>query len=171
MNRALVTAIIVLPGTVLAAVPALILSIADSSNFFRLIATPHRALFWLALLPAGAGFGLAVWTVTLLLKLGDGTPAPWDPPKRLVVRGPYCHVRNPMISGVLLMLLAESLFFQSWPLALWMTIFYGGNALYLPLGEEKDLEKRFGADYRKYKNHVPRWIPRLRPWHPEKGQA
>jgi protein-S-isoprenylcysteine O-methyltransferase Ste14 len=101
------------------------------------------------------------------MKFGDGTPAPWDPPQKLVIRGPYRHVRNPMITGVLLMLLAEALWFQSWPLALWMLIFFLGNFVYFPLVEEKGLEKRFGNDYREYKAHVPRWIPRLHPWYPQ----
>ena len=111
-----------------------------------------------------AGLGLAVWTVKLFVNFGDGTPAPWDPPKKLVIRGPYRHVRNPMITGAVLMLLAEAMLFQSWPISLWMVIFFMGNAIYFPLVEEKGLEKRFGDSYRKYKAHVPRWIPRLRPW-------
>ena len=170
MNRGLVKTIIVLPGTVLVFVPAIILAIADSSNFPDQFAPPHRILFWLALLPAGAGFGLAVWTVKLFMKFGDGTPAPWDPPQKLVIQGPYRQVRNPMITGVLLMLLAEAMLFQSWPIALWMGIFFVANATYFPLIEEKGLEKRFGDDYRVYKAHVPRWIPRLRPWRPQKDK-
>ena len=127
---------------------------------------PDRLFFWLALLSAGAGLGLAIWTSKLFLKFGNGTPAPWDPPQQLVIRGPYRHVRNPMITGVLLMLLAEAMLFQSWPLVLWMGIFFVGNAIYFPLSEEKGLEKRFGDAYRVYKAHVPRWIPRWRPWQP-----
>ena len=45
-----------------------------------------------------------------------------------------------------------------------MVLFFAGNAVYFPLFEEKDLEKRFGEDYRRYKVHVPRWVPRLRGW-------
>lgn len=104
------------------------------------------------------------------MKFGNGTPAPWDPPKKLVVRGPYRHVRNPMISGVVLLLLAESLWLQSWPIALWMMIFVIVNMIYFPLFEEKGLEERFGNDYRRYKAHVPRWVPRLRPWEPGKDE-
>ncbi len=170
MNRGLVKAIIVLPGTVLVFVPAIILAVADSPNFPDQFAPPHRILFWGALLPAGAGFGLSAWTVTLFMKFGDGTPAPWDPPHNLVIRGPYRYVRNPMITGVLLVLLAEAMLFQSWPITLWMGIFFVANAIYFPLIEEKGLEKRFGDDYRVYKTHVPRWIPRLRPWQPQKDK-
>jgi protein-S-isoprenylcysteine O-methyltransferase Ste14 len=98
------------------------------------------------------------------MKFGQGTPAPWDPPKKFVVRGPYRHVRNPMIIGVLLMLLAEAMVLQSWPITGWMIVFFIGNAIYFPLVEEKGLEKRFGQDYRQYKAHVHRWIPRIRAW-------
>lgn len=80
------------------------------------------------------------------------------------------YVRNPMITGVLFMLSAEAMLFQSWPLALWMGIFFMGNAIYFPLVEEKGLEKRFADDYRRYKANVPRWIPRLHPWIPDKDK-
>ena len=97
-----------------------------------------------------------------------GATSPWEPPRKLVIRGPYRHVRNPMITSVLFMLLAEAMLFQSWPLAWWMGIFFVVNTVYFPLVEEKGLEKRFGDDYRIYKNNVPRWIPRTRPWYPQK---
>jgi protein-S-isoprenylcysteine O-methyltransferase Ste14 len=170
MNRGIMTAIIVLPGTALVLVPAIILAISARSPLWDQLLAPHQFLFWLALLPAGAGLGLAVWTVSLFVKFGDGTPAPWDPPQKLVIRGPYRHVRNPMITGALLILLAEAMLFGSWPIAFWMGIFFMGNALYFPLFEEKGLEKRFGDDYRFYKKNVPRWIPRMRPWDPDKNE-
>lgn len=171
MTWRLLKTIIALPGMALVFVPAVILAVAESTRFSHDFTAPNRLLFWLALLPAGAGLGLAVWTVKLFLKFGNGTPAPWDPPQKLVIRGPYRHVRNPMITGALLMLLAETMLFQSWPLALWMVVFFIGNAIYFPLVEEKGLEKRFGDAYRVYEAHVPRWIPRRRPWQPEKDKA
>lgn len=167
MNWRLLKTIIVLPGAALIFVPAIILAIADHTGFSHQVARPDRFLFWLALLPAGAGLALAVWTVMLFTNFGRGTPAPWDPPQKLVIRGPYRYVRNPMITGALLMLLAEAMLFQSWPLALWMVVFFIGNAVYFPLVEEKGLEKRFGEAYRLYKAHVPRWIPQRRPWKPQ----
>lgn len=164
MHWGLVKTIIVLPGTVLVFIPAAILWFAKGSRFPAKLASPPQIWFWLALLPTGLGLVLCVWTAKLFLKYGEGTPAPWDPPKKLVIRGPYCHVRNPMITGVLLLLLAEAMLLQSWHIALWMMVFFIGNTIYFPLVEEKGLEKRFGAPYLEYKAHVPRWIPRLRPW-------
>ena len=69
-----------------------------------------------------------------------------------------------MITSVLFILGAEALWFGSGPIAGWMLIFFVANAIYFPLKEGPDLERRFGADYRQYKANVPRWIPRLRPW-------
>lgn len=120
--------------------------------------------FWLALLAASTGATLCVWAVKHFIRYGEGTPAPWDPPKKLVIGGPYRHSRNPMITGALLLLLAEALFLRSWFIAAWMLLFFAGNVIYFPLVEEKGLEKRFGEEYRKYKSRVPRWIPRLKPW-------
>ena len=164
MHWGLVRTIIVLPGTVLVFIPAAILWAAEDSKFSSRLTTPGQIFFWVALLAASIGLGFSIWTATLFMKFGEGTPAPWHPPKKLIVRGPYCYVRNPMITGVLLILLAEAMLFQSWPIAVWMMVFFIGNAIYFPLIEEKGLEKRFGDDYRGYKAHVPRWIPRLRAW-------
>ena len=164
MHLGLVKTIIVLPGTVLVFIPAAILLVTRDSKFAPKLAPPTQIWFWLALLAAIIGLALSGWAVTLFMKLGKGTPAPWDPPKRLVIQGPYRHVRNPMITGALLMLLAEAILFQSLPIATWMTVFFIGNAIYFPLIEEKGLEKRFGDEYRNYKANVPRWLPRIRPW-------
>ena len=73
-------------------------------------------------------------------------------------------VRNPMISGVLLMLIAETLFSGSWPLLGWVVAFFLINTAYFFTIEEPGLERRFGEDYRHYRSNVPRWIPRWRPW-------
>jgi protein-S-isoprenylcysteine O-methyltransferase Ste14 len=79
------------------------------------------------------------------------------------VQGPYRHVRNPMITGVALILGGEALFFQSLALAILLAVFVGVNAIYFPLVEEPGLSRRFGAEYDDYRRRVPRWVPRLRP--------
>lgn len=95
---------------------------------------------------------------------GEGTLAPWDPPRKLVVRGPYRYVRNPMISGVVLFLFGEALVLLSPAHAVWAAAFLALNAVYIPAIEEPQLERRFGDSYREYCRHVPRVIPRLTPW-------
>jgi protein-S-isoprenylcysteine O-methyltransferase Ste14 len=69
-----------------------------------------------------------------------------------------------MISGVFFILLGEAILVGSIPLASWLILFVLLNLIYIPLFEEPGLERRFGDDYRLYKQHVPRWIPRLRAW-------
>lgn len=110
------------------------------------------------------GFTLFVWCVNLFAMIGQGTLAPWDPTRKLVLAGPYRHVRNPMISAVAMMLIGQSLFWGSWVIGLWAGIFMLINHFYFIFSEEPGLEKRFGESYARYKANVPRWIPRLRPW-------
>jgi protein-S-isoprenylcysteine O-methyltransferase Ste14 len=115
------------------------------------------------------GLVLIVWTIALFAEVGRGTLAPWDPTRRLVVRGPYRSVRNPMISGVLCVLLGEAVLFGSFPLLFWFGVVLAVNAAYLPLVEERGLRRRFGEEYETYRANVPRWIPRLRPWDGEES--
>jgi protein-S-isoprenylcysteine O-methyltransferase Ste14 len=112
----------------------------------------------------GAGLLLMYRTISLFAREGEGTLAPWDPTQRLVVLGPYRHVRNPMISGVLSILLGEAALCGSPPLLVWFAAFFAVNAAWMPLVEEPGLERRFGDDYLRYKRAVPRWVPRPRPW-------
>jgi protein-S-isoprenylcysteine O-methyltransferase Ste14 len=124
-------------------------------------------IFWLPRL-AGiafivAGLILFSWCMVLFARVGQGTLAPWDPTWDLVAVRPYRYVRNPMITGVALMLIGQALFWGSWILSLWACIFVLINHVYFILSEEPGLEKRFGENYRVYKSSVPRWIPRIRP--------
>jgi protein-S-isoprenylcysteine O-methyltransferase Ste14 len=97
---------------------------------------------------------------------GKGTLAPWDPPRRLVLHGPYRYVRNPMISGVLFVLFGEALALNSKAHFAWAVLFLAMNVVYIPLFEEPQLAQRFGADYAEYCRNVPRLLPRVRPWNP-----
>ncbi|NKB48266.1 MAG: isoprenylcysteine carboxylmethyltransferase family protein [Alphaproteobacteria bacterium] len=161
--RMLIT-ILVLPGIVLIFVPALILWITTDPETGLTVAGRDELNYWTGIAAGTVGLILAVSTVRLFLSQGGGTPAPWDPPPKLVIAGPYRHVRNPMITAVLLILIGESLIFQSSAIGTWMLVFFVVNGVYFPLSEEKGLEERFGDDYRRYKENVPRWIPRMNPW-------
>jgi len=125
-------------------------------------------------LAQGAGglvlaFGLFLFASSLrrFATEGEGTLAPWDPPRRLVVRGPYRYVRNPMISGVVFILFGEALLLLSRSQLAWALIFLALNFVVIPLVEEPGLRRRFGDSYIDYCRHVPRLIPRLRPWEPD----
>jgi protein-S-isoprenylcysteine O-methyltransferase Ste14 len=72
----------------------------------------------------GAGLSMLAWTVSLFVRIGRGTLAPWDPTRRLVVLGPYAHVRNPMISGVLGIIVGEAVALGGWRLATWAIAFF-----------------------------------------------
>jgi protein-S-isoprenylcysteine O-methyltransferase Ste14 len=151
-------AIAFLPGTVGIVVPAVLVAVYEAEF------APVRIVFGAPLL--GAGFVLWLWTVRLFARIGRGTLAPWDPTTRLVVAGPYAHVRNPMISGVLAVLAGEALIFGSTAIAIWAAMFAVVNHVFFLGYEEPAVERRFGDEYRRYKENVPRWIPRRTPWTP-----
>ena len=111
-----------------------------------------------------AGISLAVSTVRLFPKLGNGTPAPWDSTTKLIVTGSYAYVRNPMITGVVLILASEALILSSLAIGIWAVVFLIINMFYFPLSEEPGLRKRFGKEYDEYCKNVPRYIPRITPW-------
>jgi protein-S-isoprenylcysteine O-methyltransferase Ste14 len=159
-----VAAILILPGTVTVAIPVLIVWSTGAQ-----LASPYVVAVGLIVIAAGAF--LIVDTVRLFVRIGRGTLAPWDPTTHLVVEGPYRRVRNPMISGVVLVLFGEALAFWSTRLLLWAMLVFLVNAIYLPLVEEPGLVRRFGAEYDRYRVHVPRWLPRLRPWHGEETSS
>ena len=149
-----------LPISVLLIVP---FSIERQWNF----ASNAFALFGIPLIIAGLTILLA--TISMFSAIGKGTLAPWSPTQKLVVQGVYAYTRNPMISGVLTVLLGESFLFASTPIFLWFILFFVINNVYFSLSEEPGLLKRFGDEYAEYRKHVPRWIPRLTPWSPDDG--
>lgn len=158
--------ILVLPFTVTVIVPLWLLR----NDVSRDVA-PQGPWVRLLVLGAGAaalliGLTLFISTLTHFARTGRGTLAPWDPPRVLVVQGVYCYVRNPMISGVLFILLAEALLTGSRRIFLWFILFLTINLVYIPLLEEPGLVARFGERYRLYKKNVPRWLPRVKPWIP-----
>jgi protein-S-isoprenylcysteine O-methyltransferase Ste14 len=99
---------------------------------------------------------------------GFGTPAPFLPPSRLVVNGWYRHVRNPIYLAGLSAILGQGLLFGSVSILWYAAAFWVGCHLVVRLYEEPGLRNRFGRDYDVYCAHVPRWIPRLRPWLPDR---
>lgn len=142
---------------------------------FALIYLPARVLAWVGIVhPAQAGFAqtigallgaagllVALWCVAALAALGKGTPAPFDPPRRLVVRGPYRFVRNPMCMGAAVALAGAAAFFASfWLLAYAAALFLACN-LFIVFYEEPHLRRSFGEEYEAYCRNVRRWRPRI----------
>jgi protein-S-isoprenylcysteine O-methyltransferase Ste14 len=116
------------------------------------------------------GLTLFAASVFYFWSRGRGTLAPWDPPRQFVVDGPYRFVRNPMITGVLFVLLAEACILRSRPHAEWAAVVAVMNIIYIPAVEEPMLAQRFGEPYRRYRRAVRRFLPRLRPWTPSADQ-
>ena len=98
----------IMPLTVAGIVPAVLLA---HSGWAQALTAVHPARGVAGALLAAAGLAMLAWTVTLFIRIGRGTLAPWDPTRKLVVRGPYAHVRNPMITGVLAILVGEAIAF------------------------------------------------------------
>lgn len=91
---------------------------------------------------------------------GGGTPAPIDPPKKLVVAGPYRVVRNPMYWAVLFVMLGEGGILHFALVAEVGVLFFLGACAFVLLYEEPTLRATFGAEYEDYCRRVPRWLPR-----------
>ncbi|MGD9034419.1 MAG: isoprenylcysteine carboxylmethyltransferase family protein [Desulfobacteraceae bacterium] len=104
------------------------------------------------------------WSVFNFLKV-KGTPVPFNPPPKLVTTGPYARVRNPMLTGVFLLLFGFGAFFRSLSLVLLFTpLFIFINAWELKAIEEPELEKRFGREYVEYRKKTPMFFPSLKKW-------
>jgi protein-S-isoprenylcysteine O-methyltransferase Ste14 len=97
--------------------------------------------------------------------VGLGTPAPIAPPKRLVVTGFYRYVRNPMYVGVLAVILGNGLILGNATVFGYAVVVAIAFNLFVLGYEEPALSRQFGADYLEFCRHVPRWLPRLTPWH------
>ena len=99
---------------------------------------------------------------------GLGTPAPIFPTRHLVVSGLYQFVRNPMYVAVVTLILGQGLFFGSvgvleYGIAIW-AVFY----VFVLIYEEPTLRNSYGLEYEEFCANVPRWIPRLRAWRPNR---
>jgi protein-S-isoprenylcysteine O-methyltransferase Ste14 len=162
--------ILVLPCTVTALVPWWIVRRAPVA-----FTAPGGSVDLLVVLAGAAcgvaGLSLFTWSLYHFWTHGGGTLAPWDPPRRFVVSGPYQFVRNPMISGVIFILVAEASVLRSWALTEWTALFVLVNAVYIPTLEEPMLRARFGDTYERYTSAVRRFVPRLTPYRPEPAQA
>jgi protein-S-isoprenylcysteine O-methyltransferase Ste14 len=158
-------AILLLPFVVVVIIPRWVLAANATSDTHWTSGTIAASAGHLGgILVFLAGFALFAWCLSLFVRVGQGTLAPWDPTRRLVAVGPYRYMRNPMITGVLTMLVGEALFLGSRAIAIWAATFLVINQVYFLLIEEPGLEGRFGAAYLEYKSAVPRWIPKTTPW-------
>jgi protein-S-isoprenylcysteine O-methyltransferase Ste14 len=116
----------------------------------------------ISVLPLTIGLFLILWSIFHFIK-AKGTPVPINPPPKLVTTGPYAHLRNPMITGMFILLFGLGILFNSASLVFIFTpLFILLNVLELKTIEEPELEKRLGEKYLEYKKKVPMFIPRLK---------
>ncbi len=95
---------------------------------------------------------------------GIGTPAPVAPPQRLVIGGLYRYVRNPMYVALLSAVIGQALLLGKPALLVYAAVVFATVYSFVRLYEEPVLAGQFGADYDTYRQAVPGWLPRLRPW-------
>jgi len=107
----------------------------------------------------GVGAAIALWCVFTFAAIGKGTPALFDPPRQLVIEGPYRFVRNPMYIGATLGLAGTAIFYGSLSLSIYTAAFLLAAHLFVVFYEEPTLRKSFGAEYEAYCQRIRRWVP------------
>jgi len=128
---------------------------------FGLPVLPTWPYSYFAIAPVLGGVGLRFWGSSTIFNTGNGTPLYTRPPKALVTTGPYRLIRNPLYLGGFLIYLGIIITIPSLFLAILGLV--GLPITCIGIGrEERGLETRFGEDYRRYKQSVPGWIPRIR---------
>src|SRR5215472_5031514 len=141
---------------------------------FVLVYLPNRFLSWSGIVtPATTGAPqvagmimvtigtvIALWCVFTFVFVGKGTPAPFDPPRKLVIRGPYRFVRNPMYIGAGMTLAGAALYYESPSLFIYTAVFFLITHLFVVLYEEPTLRRTFGDEYEAYCGRVRRWMPK-----------
>ena len=110
----------------------------------------------------GLGFALVLWCLMTFAFVGKGTAAPFDPPRRLVVVGPYRFVRNPIYIGAVIAMLGAAMVLWSWWLVLYALVVLIVTHLLVILYEEPHLRRVFGQPYEEYLRTAHRWIPTWR---------
>jgi protein-S-isoprenylcysteine O-methyltransferase Ste14 len=141
-------------GTVLVYVPYALASSEGAAHWSL------GAWRYAGLLPLAVGLATVGWCLRDFAVVGRGTPAPFDPPRALVVTGPYRWVRNPMYVGGLLLLLGEALLLRAPVLLGYVAAFSIAVHLFVVVYEERALQRKFGESYDRYRATVPRWLPR-----------
>ncbi len=117
----------------------------------------QRPLHWPGLIPVGLGSALLLWCVVAFITQGRGTLAPWDPPRQLVIAGPYGRTRNPMYVAVLLIVVGWALAFTSVAVLAYAVALAGLFHWRVTRYEEPWAARTFGEAWTHYAACVPRW--------------
>src|SRR3954452_4754361 len=127
------------------------------------------------LIIAVVGYVILVAGVAVLLHAfgrfvieGVGTPAPVAPTRHLVIGGLYRYVRNPMYVAVALTIIGQAMVLGRPVLLLYALVFGVAAGSFVHFYEQPTLTSQFGAEYEAYRDAVPAWLPRRRPWRPDR---
>jgi len=142
------------PGLVAGLIPFWILG----SNVKGALAQPFNFYHYLAMLIFAIGFVIMLTCIISFAIQGRGTLSPADPTKKLVTAGLYRFSRNPMYVGVMMMLIGESIFFQSFALVKYSLFIFAAFNIFIIFFEEPRLRRDFGEEYNKYVKEVRRWF-------------
>ena len=148
----------VAPGIVAGVVPWLLTG-WDSSHPPLVLAVVGWAL-------VAAGGLVLLQAFARFVTEGSGTPAPVAPTEQLVVGGLYRHVRNPMYLAVGSTIVGQALLLGRPALLIYAALFAATVVAFVRGYEEPTLADRYGAQYAAYRDAVPGWWPRRRPWTP-----
>lgn len=151
--------LVLAPGTVVVLVPWWITRWHVHAHFAAL--APLRILGVLAI---AAGAAVVLDSFARFAWQGIGTPAPVYPTRHLIVKGFYRYVRNPMYVALLLIILGQALFFADARLIVYAFCAWLATHLFVVFYEEPTLRRSFPGEYAQFTAHVPRWLPRFRPW-------
>jgi protein-S-isoprenylcysteine O-methyltransferase Ste14 len=148
---------LLMPGTVTIVIQYRLVSSQARHN-----SQPYQVLQYLGVPLIIIGAVALLWSIWRFYSDGQGTLAPVDPPKVLVVRGLYRYVRNPMYVGVLWILLGEAIWFLSGLILFEAGLFLGVTHLFVKYYEEPALRRQFGEAYESYMQSAGRLFPRYR---------
>lgn len=145
---------VLVPGTELVLLPLVVVHVGLGPRI------ELGAARYAGLLPLAVGLAVIVRCFADFVRRGRGTPAPYDPPRELVVAGLYRYVRNPQYVGVVLVLVGEALLSGMLVLFGYAAFMAIGYHLFVRYYEEPTLWRLFGEPYARYRAAVPRWLPR-----------
>ena len=110
-----------------------------------------------------AGLFFLLWAALTLWKIGKGTPAPTAPTQNLVIAGPYKLCRNPIEFGAILYYWGVGTLIGGLVVGIISFILgFATGSVYHKFIEEKELEERFGEEYKQYKENTPFIFPRIK---------
>jgi protein-S-isoprenylcysteine O-methyltransferase Ste14 len=147
---------LVVPGSVGVLIPRFVL--LDTGGSYSLPAAGWRWIGFLPLIVGACWYFKCAWDFAVT---GLGTPAPIDMPRKLVVKGLYRFVRNPMYVGVASSVLGQAILFGSSAVCIYIGCVWLICNLFVVFYEEPTLRRKFGAEYEEYCRRVPRWLPHL----------